>query len=182
MGEALGDSLITDVSIRHIDVKKLTVNHEWQAEHIFNSAPWQHWTNCTDIPATIADDIGQLCHVGIDVDYVPETLPSTAHWIYEPDESIAHHRQLLRSNFCNSSRGHWTESNSMRSPEGFFWRHTNPYAYPVNTIDKSARIARVLEWAAANRITGFGRWGTWEHMNSDIAVLNSIALGKEFCL
>lgn len=178
MGDALGDSLVKDASIHSIDLASLTVNGTWQAEHLFNSAPWQEWQKWTELPQSISDDIAALSNVSIDVDYMPESLDSPAHWIYEPDESLAHHRKLLRANFCPGSRGYWTESNSKRSADGAVWRHTNPYAYPVNTIDKPERIARILEWAKSRNITGFGRWGTWEHMNSDIAVKSAMALAR----
>jgi hypothetical protein len=179
MGAALGESLVTGVSITEINFENLSVNQRWQAEHVFNSAPWHAWKHCADLPASIAADVDNLHHAAIDVDYVPETLASKAHWIYEPDESLTYHRKLLRSNFCPGSRGYWTETNSTRSSGGCSWSHTNPYAYPVNTLDKPACMARILDWAAANHITGFGRWGTWEHMNSDIAVKNALALGQK---
>jgi protoporphyrinogen oxidase len=178
MGEALGDSLVREAAIHSIDLNNLTINGKWKAMHIFNSAPWQEWQTWTEIPQSIADDIAELRNVSIDVDYVPETLSSSAHWIYEPDEALAHHRKLLRANFCPSSNGYWTESNTLRSSTNSSWRHTNTYAYPVNTIEKPQRIARVLNWAKSRNITGFGRWGTWEHMNSDIAVKNAMTLAK----
>jgi protoporphyrinogen oxidase len=178
MGEALGDSLVREAAIQSIDLNNLSINGQWKANHIFNSAPWQEWKKWTEIPQSIADDIAELRNVSIDVDYVPETLSSTAHWIYEPDEELAHHRKLLRANFCPSSNGYWTESNTSRSSTLSSWRHTNTYAYPVNTIDKPQRIARVLEWAKSKNITGFGRWGTWEHMNSDIAVKKAMSLAR----
>jgi len=181
MGDALGDSLIKNVSIHSIDFSNLTVNGIWQAEHIFNSVPWEEWLKWTELPRSIADDVGALRNVSVDIDYMPETLDSPAHWIYEPDEALAHHRKLLRANFCPGSRGYWTESNSQRSTASVNWRHTNRYAYPVNTIDKPQRVARILEWAKSKHITGFGRWGTWEHMNSDIAVKNAMELARTVC-
>ena len=179
MGDALGDSLVTGVHIQAIDLASLTVNNTWRAGRIFNSVPWHHWQEWTELPDAIAADIAALRNVSIDIDYQPETLDSQAHWIYEPDETLAYHRQLLRANFCQGSRGHWTETNTLRAAAGSTWRHTNRYAYPVNTIDKPQRVARILEWAQTRHITGFGRWGTWEHMNSDIAVLNSMALASK---
>jgi len=178
MGEALGDSLVRGVTIESVDLTTLEINGIWRAEHVFNSAPWHDWLGWTRVPGEIADDIKALCNVGIDVDYIQDTLDSPAHWIYEANESVRHHRKLLRANFSPEARGYWTETNSTRSAEKALWRHTNPYAYPVNTIDKPERIARVLEWARIHRVTGFGRWGTWEHMNSDIAVKSAIALGR----
>lgn len=179
MGQALGDSLVTGVNITSVNLPQLSINDTWQGEVIFNSVPWHHWLKWTDIAPAVSEDIAALRNVSIDVDYVSETLPGDAHWIYEPDETVRHHRKLLRSNFAPGSRGYWTETNSRRSEETSGWRHTNEYAYPVNTIGKPAQISRVLEWAKERRVIGFGRWGTWEHMNSDIAVKNAIRLGME---
>ncbi|MES2474554.1 MAG: NAD(P)-binding protein [Verrucomicrobiota bacterium] len=178
MAEALGESIQFGVTIDSIEIASLTVNRIWRADHIFSSVPWHAWPSWTNVPASIESDMQALCNVSIDVDYVPETLDEASHWIYEPDESVQHHRKLLRSNFCPGAKGYWTETNSKRARETVGWRHTNPYAYPVNTVDKPLRVARILEWAKQNQITGFGRWGTWDHMNSDIAVKNAMELGK----
>ncbi len=179
MGETLGASLVTGVDITSVNLQQLSINDAWQADVVFNSVPWHHWQKWTDIPTTVREDITALLNVSIDVDYIPETLPSDAHWIYEPDESLGHHRKLLRSNFSPGSQGHWTETNTRRSVTTASWRHTNEYAYPVNTIRKPQQICRILDWAKGHGVIGFGRWGTWEHMNSDIAVKNAIRLGFE---
>jgi protoporphyrinogen oxidase len=179
MGEALGDSLIRGVKIHEIKLDTLEVNGQWRAQHVYNSAPWSEWLGTADIPEAVVEDIKQLKKVSIDIDYQQETLQTDAHWIYEPDESIPHHRKLVRSNFSPGSKGYWTETNSERSTEASGWRHHNPFAYPVNTIHKPECIARILDWAKSNRITGIGRWGTWEHMNSDIAVLSALGLAQE---
>jgi UDP-galactopyranose mutase len=56
--------------------------------------------------------------------------------------------------------------------------HKNEFAYPVNTISKPEAVGKILSWAAGYGIVGAGRWGKWEHMNSDIVVdeaLNSVS-------
>ena len=58
----------------------------------------------------------------------------------------------------------------MRSKETEGWRHSNEYAYPVNTYNKPTTVARITKWAAANGVVSAGRWGKWEHMNSDVIV------------
>lgn len=179
MGECLGESLETGVNITSLNLDQLSINDTWQGQVIFNSVPWHHWLKWTSVSPEISHDIEKLVNISIDVDYVPKNFESDAHWIYEPDESLAHHRKLLRSNFSPGSHGYWTESNSKRSGSGSLWRHTNEYAYPVNTINKPQQIARILDWARQHRVIGFGRWGTWEHMNSDIAVKQAIRLGIE---
>ena len=57
--------------------------------------------------------------------------------------------------------------------QGF--RHHNPFAYPVNTRGKPEAVAAILEWAAARGVVGVGRWGRWDHMNSDVAVSEALA-------
>jgi protoporphyrinogen oxidase len=182
MAEALGESLRYGVKIESMNLNDRIVNGAWQADHIFSSIPWHAWLGLCDIPHDVEQDIRSLCNVSIDVDYVPETLGDDSHWIYEPDEKLNHHRKLLRSNFSPNAKGYWTETNTNRSMAASGWRHTNPYAYPVNTIDKPERVSRILDWAKEHQITGFGRWGTWDHMNSDIAVKKAIQLGMSIDL
>ncbi len=40
-------------------------------------------------------------------------------------------------------------------------------------------MAKILAWAKANGVHPLGRWGQWEHMNSDVAVSLAIAAGRE---
>jgi protoporphyrinogen oxidase len=171
MGEALGERLLTSTPITRIDLATRTVNETFQAETIVNTTPWPLWRNFATLPPEIDAAIAGLVQVPIDVDYVPEDPGSDAHWLYEPNESISYHRILGRTNFCPDSRGYWTETNAVRSaatPRHF--RHHNPFAYPVNTSDKPLLVARIEQWARAASILPLGRWGTWEHMNSDVAV------------
>lgn len=174
MGEALGDSLVTTCPIKSVDLATLTVNGLWQSEKIISTIPWNFWMNFCDIPGDVSKTISQLSAVAIDVDYVNEIMDSPAHWIYEPDETIAHHRYLLRSNFCNAARGYWTETNAARSLPANDFRYHNEFAYPLNTQGKPDAVNRILAWAAIHGIYGLGRWGKWEQMNSDVAVAEAM--------
>lgn len=179
MGETLGDLLVTDCPVESIDLSTRTVNGHWQADCVITSIPWTLWPNFCEVPKEIQAEMARLHNVSIDIDYIPETLANPSHWIYEPDESIDHHRLLLRSNFCSNARGYWTETNTARSQPTNGWRHRNEFAYPVNTLGKPDAVRRILDWAAEHGIVGIGRWGTWEHMNSDVAVAEAIqAAGK----
>jgi protoporphyrinogen oxidase len=183
MGRALGDKLHLGESLASVEPATRTVNGRYQAEVIVNSIPWTVWTQVGPMPEDVRQAVGKLVQVPIDVDYVAETLPSDSHWTYDPDESKSYHRILLRSNFCSGSRGYWTETNSVRAvgngssdgSGGPGFRHRNEYAYPVNTLDKPAAVAQIAAWAKANRILPLGRWGQWEHMNSDVAVSLAIS-------
>jgi hypothetical protein len=100
--------------------------------------------------AALATNVTKLVHIPIDVDYHAETLHGDAHWIYDSHEKKESHRIVCRSNFCSGSRGYWMETNSTRSAAKAGWFHRN-------------------EFARERSIYPLGRWGTWEHMNSDVA-------------
>ncbi len=178
MGAALGDKLHLGEALTSVEPATRVVNGRYQADYIVNSIPWTIWTQAGPLPEEIRQAVGQLVQVPIDVDYVAETLPSDSHWTYDPDEAKSYHRVLLRANFCPGARGYWTETNSARAvgdgssdgSGGPGFRHRNEYAYPVNTLEKPAAVARIGAWAQENRILPLGRWGQWEHMNSDVAV------------
>ena len=176
MGEALGDRLITGCPVTAIDPATRTVNGRWQAGIIISTIPWTLWPQFATLPTAVIARISELANVSIDVDYRSENLPTPAHWIYEPQEKIAYHRILIRHNFCPSARGYWTETNSARNGPVDGYRHRNEFAYPVNTSSKPKAVTEILTWAKGNNIIGAGRWGTWEHMNSDIAVAEGIKL------
>lgn len=181
MGEALGDSLLVDYSIKSIDLNRHIVNDEYEYETLISSIPWVHWRDYCDLPSSIIEAINLLKNASIDVDYRSETLENNSHWIYEPNEEISYHRMLLRSNFASGSQGYWTETNALRSPElktGDIRFH-NEFAYPINTIEKPAAVEKILSWAKQNSVIGLGRWGTWEHMNSDVAVDQALQLAHQ---
>lgn len=170
MGEALGQSLKLESPVTSIDLDNLIINEEWKADFIISSIPWTLWPQFCDVPDDIRDSVAKLENAAIDIDYIPDVLSSPAHWIYEPNETVRYHRILLRQNFVPGSKGYWTETNASRSSELSGWRHHNPFAYPINTIEKPKSIEHILDWAKSKQILGIGRWGRWEHMNSDVAV------------
>jgi protoporphyrinogen oxidase len=176
MGKALGDCLITNCAVEHLDLRERVVNRKWRAGIILSTIPWTLWPGFCVLPPTVQRAIGCLRSASIDVDYHPESLASASHWTYEPDESVPHHRLLLRSNFAPGSRGYWTETNAMRSPAAHGTRFRNEFAYPINTRDKPAAVDSILSWARSHGVIGLGRWGRWEHMNSDVAVAEALDL------
>ena len=174
LGEALGDQLLTNTPVCKIDVKSRTVNGLYRGETIVTSIPWTVWPEIADV-APICPEISKLRYTSIDVDYYPRNAPTKSHWVYEPDESVSYHRTLHRNNFCHESPGFWTETNSVRSGSAGLRRYRNEYAYPLNMRDKPQSIEKILSWAESYSIIGIGRWGTWEHMNSDVAVSLAIS-------
>jgi len=179
MGDALGESLVTDCPVESFDFENRIVNGRWSADTIISTIPWSLWRDYCQLPGDVDAAIRVLQNAPINVDYYPETLKSNAHWIYEPDESISYHRLLLRSNFAKNSRGYWTETNASRSTNAEGVRFHNDFAYPVNTLGKPKAMEVILSWAHRHRILGVGRWGRWEHMNSDVAVSEALEVSKK---
>lgn len=180
MGMALGECLVSNCAVERIDLATRTINERWQAETIISTIPWVLWGKLCKVEPKVKMQMDALRKIAIDVDYVQHPLDSPAHWIYEPDEAIAYHRLLLRSNYCPNSRGFWTETNSSRSKATDGWRHHNEFAYPVNTRDKPMTVRNILQWADSNGILGAGRWGKWEHMNSDVVVAEALVTVKNY--
>lgn len=178
MGDALQNSLLLSTPVNKIDLPTMTVNDTFRAGMIISSIPWTVWPGIAEIPATVRSQIERLEYASIDVDYREQALVTKAHWVYEPDESIPYHRILCRNNFSAGSRGYWTETNSKRAGAEAGFRYRNEYAYPINTTAKPDAMNRVLEWAGQHQIAGLGRWGTWEHVNSDVAVAQAIEAAK----
>jgi hypothetical protein len=174
MGMALGDKLCLNTAVRTIDPQEHLVNGEFKADIIVNTIPWSVWASVEALPDGVASATSRLVSVPIHVDYHAETMGGSAHWIYEPDERISFHRILVRSHFTPGSRGYWTETNGTVSSPAAGFRHRNEFAYPVNTIDKPEAVASIRQWAETTGVLPLGRWGRWEHMNSDVAVAQSI--------
>lgn len=172
MGNALGDRLISGCGVHSVDLEKGIVNNTWQADFIVTSIPWQDFSSsCSLIPDIVKTEINKLVSISIDVDYFDNKIDTKAQWTYEPDIEKSYHRILHRYNFLPESNGYWTETNSRRaSATSLTFSHHNQWAYPVNTVDKLISINKITDWAKKNNILPIGRWGQWEHMNSDVAV------------
>ncbi len=176
IGETLGERLRLNTPLESIDVGNRVVNGAFHYQHLITTIPWpavaQH--SRQPLPDTIESAIRQLKHCGIDIDYYTDNLKSNAHWTYEPDEKKSYHRLLLRHNFAANCRGYWTETNCARAQtHGTFW-HRNEFAYPINTLAKPNHVTTITNWAKLQNIVPVGRWGTWEHLNSDVAVEQAV--------
>jgi protoporphyrinogen oxidase len=174
MGLQLGDRLITSCPVTSVDAEDRVVNGMFTATRIITTIPWTAWPDLCALPAGVLAATRRLVHTSLDVDYFPQDMSTPAHWIYEPDETISYHRILVRHNFCPKSRGYWTETNPRRLSKLNGLHFHNEFAYPVNTRDKPEAVAAVAAWAGSHGIVGAGRWGSWEHINSDVAVSEGI--------
>ncbi len=177
MAEEIRDNISYEDPALELDLAGRTVNGAYKAENIIVTVPWTSFEKIEGAGEGFGEAVGRLKHTSVVIKYFDETADTDSHWTYFPDEDKEYHRILYRSNFCPSSRGYWTETNLKRADlddgHTFF---VNEYAYPVNTIDKREAIARVLDEAKKNRVYGLGRWGEWEHFNSDVTVKRAMDL------
>lgn len=185
MSEALGNHILFEQEVNKIDFisKKITTVEGdcFSADHIITTIPWMEFNEIVGMPDDIYKSIQRLKFSSIQTEYCPESLNTDAHWIYLPDLCLPYHRILVRHNFCQNSRGYWTETNSDRVVNdkcNMHFTHMNRYAYPLNTIEKPTIMQKLLEWGAERGVYGLGRWGEHEHYNSDVTVERAMKLAK----
>ncbi len=171
MAESLKDKIIYNTKVESIDVENKIVNDRYTADVIINTVPWTSIKNISVNDENVYSNIKKLSYSTVVTEYHQENMDTEAHWIYYPDKKLDYHRILVRHNFCEGSRGYWTETNLERYHEkpGNIW-FTNEYAYPLNTIDKQEAIGYILKVMQKFNIYGLGRWGEWQHYNSDVVV------------
>ena len=188
MGEALGKHLLCGQLITEIDFNKQQVKTSsgeiFSAEKIITTIPWTSPRVLIGMPDKLKRGIKRLKHTSVQIEYVPQRLNTSAHWIYYPDPKLSYHRILVRHNFCPGSRGYWTETNGDRAVESKTrnsFRYLNKYAYPLNTIGKNEFMAELLSWSAAQGVIGLGRWGEHQHYKSDLTVECAMKLANTLC-
>ncbi|MCR4750375.1 MAG: NAD(P)-binding protein [Lachnospiraceae bacterium] len=184
MSLALGDNIKLGESVIDIDFDNRSIRtdkSEYQAQNIITTIPWKTYKELKGMPDSIKAQVDKLLHTSVCIEYYADNLDTTAHWVYYPDPELSYHRVLVRSNFCDNSRGYWTETNKDRvlsKGEGTF-SYMNEYAYPLNTIEKKEAITEILDWSKTKGVYGLGRWGEHEHYNSDLTVELSMRMAEK---
>ncbi len=173
-----------DIKSINFDTKTVTTNdnEQYKADIIITTIPWLEFAKIEGMPEEIKESIRELKYSSIETKYYPNNLDTKAHWIYYPDSKLPHHRILVRHNFCENSKGYWTETNSERiemKEKDDNYKYLNKYAYPLNTIDKPQIMKKLLEWCKTKNVYGLGRWGEHEHYNSDVTVDLAMKLAEE---
>jgi protoporphyrinogen oxidase len=176
IGDSLGRHILLNYPVKSVDLESLTVNNEIKADIIITTIPWQELCGSKSFPTRIKRLIRQLKYSSIDITYNSGKSSTDAHWTYFPSTELRYHRILYRQNFLSGAKGFAEETNTLRLDPAQKSTHHNQYAYPLNTIQKPKLIKSILEWAKSGSIIGLGRWGEWEHMNSDVAMEKGINL------
>lgn len=190
MGEAIGDRLHLNEPVSSIDYEHKIINGKYSADIIISTIPLKSVKEHINIPIEIKNIIDSLKYSSVVTAYEDNNLDTKAHWIYYPDPKLSYHRILVRYNFCPNSKGYWTETNLTRfettgakSEKKGFTKEGKPYfisdyAYPLNTIGKNEKMAVLLNFMEEKGFIGIGRWGEWQHYNSDVVMQRAIDLCK----
>ena len=175
MAGALGEKIRYNEKVTSIDYENRIVNGIYSADNIVVTIPWNSVDKHIGLPDKLYKNLYDLKYSSIVTEYDPEMLDTKAHWIYYPDPGKSYHRILVRHNFCPGSKGYWTETNLARYDEAGAQKKgksyfVNDYAYPLNTIGKQEKVKEFLDFTATRNIIGLGRWGQWQHFNSDVVM------------
>lgn len=180
MAESLGERIVYGCKVKSLDLDKKTVNERYEAEHIICTIPWTDIEGITGVETGILNKLKmELKATSIVTEYHDEKLDTDSHWIYYPDERLDYHRILVRHNFCRGSKGYWTETNSDRYKKGSNIYFENLFAYPLNTINKPEVMGMFLKEVEAKGSFGLGRWGEWQHYNSDVVVEKALDFAEK---
>lgn len=187
IADSISDNVILGTKVINVDLENRVVTcddgKEYCAECIITSIPWTSFEVCK-APAEFYEALTGLKHTSLEIRYAPDNHETKAHWVYVPDERVPFHRILCRSNFIPGARGMWFETNLDRV--GLFeesgsrdtFSYVNEYAYPLNTVNKPASIAKILEIASNRNVIGLGRWGEHEHYNCDLVMERAMKLAE----
>lgn len=152
----------------------LLVNGRYRARRVINTAPWHALVDSPIFDQTARDHIHALRANHVVVSLHEEEVQTDAHWLYQPDEQLPHHRSFFIHNFAPHSQpsGVYRETNVLRWKNDTDTLHAehNPYAYPIPTLGWAAAIRHVLEVAKTQGVHGVGRWGQWQYLNSDVCI------------
>ncbi|MBR1581377.1 MAG: FAD-dependent oxidoreductase, partial [Selenomonadaceae bacterium] len=186
MAASISDRIEYNKKVCSIDfdshVVKTDDGSSYKADKIITTIPWLEFRTLNGMPDALKSDIGRLKHTAVQIKYFPTNLEGDAHWSYFPDPSVSYHRILYRHNWHSDWKGHWTETRAERvsgALEDGKTSFLNPYAYPLNTIDKPKIMRRLLDWCKLNNVYGLGRWGEHSHYNSDVVVRLAMSLAEK---
>ncbi len=160
----------------------LIVNGFLRTRAVINTAPWHPLADSPVFDAQTRAAIAALRHNQLVVSLHEEDYATDAHWLYQPSESLRHHRSFFIHNFAPHSarNGLYRETNLKRwkAGQGEIYAETNSHAYPIPALGWARAIETVLAHAAPLGIHGLGRWGQWQYFNSDVCIHEAMALVK----
>jgi len=175
VAESLKKHICYGCCVKKLDRGDNTINDEFTGEYVINTIPWHEFASSIGI----GELTNRLKYTSVDVDYYSRDSDVDAHWTYYADPALSYHRKMHRDHIIEGAKGFWTETNSKRRKETGDAHYENQYAYPLNTLEKPKIIETLLETMRKRNVYGLGRWGEWEHLNSDVVIEHGMKLAHE---
>lgn len=178
----VSDRIFTGCPVSNIERRgdTLVVNGRYRARAVINTVPWHLLAGSPIFDAGTRAAIGKLRHNQLVVSLHEQPYRTDAHWLYQPDEALRHHRTFYIRNFAPHSApdGFYRETNLGRWQPGGGELHAeiNSHAYPIPTLGWAAAIDQVLRHCAPLGVHGLGRWGQWQYFNSDVCIREAMHL------
>ncbi|MEZ0216434.1 MAG: NAD(P)/FAD-dependent oxidoreductase [Rariglobus sp.] len=172
--------LSTPVNRIERDGDALLINGQLRARAVINTVPWSHLAGSPIFDADTRAAIARLRHNDIVVSLHEEPIQTDAHWLYQPNEALPHHRSFFIPNFAphSAANGIYRETNIKRWQPGHeeLFSHCNNHAYPIPTLGWADAINQILAHTRSLGIHGLGRWGQWQYFNSDVCIKEAMQL------
>lgn len=161
------------------------VNDRYKAKNVINTVPWRELNFQKE--AYIQNLINCLRHSGIAVSFKNESEHfSNAeffHWCFLPGQHTLAHRVYQTRAYCKSNDyncyAYETNLDAWRNAErdkDLLYFYENEYAYPVPAKGRSNQISEILRCLEGRNLYGLGRWGQWQHFNSDVCIYEAMSL------
>lgn len=184
LADPVRDLIHTGTPVRSLERigDTLVVNGRLRARAVINTAPWTTLLDSPLLRGEAATAARRLRHNEIVVSlHEGGDAATDAHWRYEPDERLTHHRTFFIPNFAphSAAGGFYRETNGQRwhaGAAGEIFAASNPFAYPIPAIGWAAAIESVLTQARQHGVHGLGRWGQWQYFNSDVCLREAMLL------
>lgn len=162
------------------------VNGRFRARNVITTVPWETIKDSPIFDDNARAAIQQLQHNQLVVSLHTASYETKAHWLYQPDERLSHHRSFFIHNFAPHSNpdGFYRETNAKRwtsNTSNLFFKH-NDYAYPIPTLGWARSISTVLLHCEPMGLYGLGRWGQWQYFNSDVCIYEAMRLHRKLGL
>lgn len=157
------------------------INDAYECTTLINTAPWPSLLRALEPPKSLDDAFGKLKANSVAVSLCEADFNHDAHWIYEPDPAIRHHREFFIRNFSPESktRGIFVETNGQRWKKGAIvgrynvpplYEYLNETAYPIPLLGHRKAIETIRTYYARRGLYGLGRWGQWKYLNADVCI------------
>jgi protoporphyrinogen oxidase len=175
---------------------KWNIDNKYYSKNIINTAPWHSLS--IQMPGIFTDNryffdryfnvlLPNMKATNLNVTYKKGQYKTDVHWTYVPDLDIDHHRIFYVNNYAinNPDSYRMTETHiSSRLPNGYHdygqtgGYHTffNKEAYPIPLKGKNEAMKEILSFYSDKNFYGLGRWGTWQHHNSDVCIFEAMEL------